>query len=298
MRASNRVLDIPNVNTIIVNRADRFGMAELYQLRGRVGRSNIQAYAYLIAPPLSLLTRPTLQRLRAIQEFTELGSGFHLAMRDLEIRGAGNLLGAEQSGFIDTMGFETYTRILEDAVQELREEEFAELFPDAQERVHRPDDTTIEVDIDAFIPDTYVRNDVERFALYRRLYGAATPVQIEEIREELADRFGQLPPEVHQLFGAVTLRMIAGRLGFPRLTMTDGLLEIDFPPPSRASFYDGEGFQRLMAFVQSTAALSLLQTGETLKLRHRLPGGASPLELLMRARELLEKIEQQLGPPT
>ena len=228
-------LDIPNVNTIIVNRADRFGMAELYQLRGRVGRSNIQAYAYLIAPPLSILPRPTLQRLRAVQEFTELGSGFHLAMRDLEIRGAGNLLGAEQSGFIDTMGFETYTRILEDAVQELREEEFQDLLPASGVRVHRPDETTIEVDADAFIPDTYVKDDVERFALYRRLYGAASPAQIEEIREELADRFGAPPLEVYHLFGAVTLRMVAGRMGFPRLTVTDHILELDFPPQANAS---------------------------------------------------------------
>jgi len=287
-------LDIPNVNTIIVNRADRFGMAELYQLRGRVGRSNVQAYAYLIAPPLSILPRPTLQRLRAMQEFTELGSGFHLAMRDLEIRGAGNLLGAEQSGFIDTMGFETYTRILEDAVQELREEEFQDLFPAAEARAHRADETTIEVDVDAFIPDTYVRNDVERFALYRRLYGAATPAQLEEIREELADRFGAPPPEVHHLFGAVTLRMVAGRMGFPRLTIIDHILELDFPPQSRSSFYDGDGFQRVMAFIQASGGLTLAQTGETLRLRSPLPPGAPPLEVLRRSLDLLERIEQQL----
>jgi transcription-repair coupling factor (superfamily II helicase) len=287
-------LDIPNVNTIIVNRADRFGMAELYQLRGRVGRSNIQAYAYLIAPPLSILPRPTLQRLRAMQEFTELGSGFHLAMRDLEIRGAGNLLGAEQSGFIDTMGFETYTRILEDAVQELREEEFQDLFPGGPGRAHRPDETTIEVDVAAFIPDTYVKNDVERFALYRRLYGAASPAQIQEIREELTDRFGAPPPEVQHLFGAVTLRMLAGRMGFPRLTIIEGVLELDFPPQSRAGFYDGEGFQRVMAFLQASRGLSLIQTGETLRLRAPMPAGASPLGLLEASLELLEKIEQQL----
>jgi len=287
-------LDIPNVNTIIVNRADRFGMAELYQLRGRVGRSNVQAYAYLIAPPLSILPRPTLQRLRAMQEFTELGSGFHLAMRDLEIRGAGNLLGAEQSGFIDTMGFETYTRILEDAVQELREEEFQDLFPASEARPHRADETTIEVDVDAFIPESYVRNDVERFALYRRLYGAATPAQIEEIREELADRFGAPPPEVHHLFGAVTLRMVAGRMGFPRLTIIDHILELDFPPQSQSSFYDGDGFQRVMAFIQASRGLSLAQIGETLRLRSPLPPAAPPQEVLHRSLELLERIEQQL----
>jgi transcription-repair coupling factor (superfamily II helicase) len=287
-------LDIPNVNTIIVNRADRFGMAELYQLRGRVGRSNVQAFAYLIAPPLGILPRPTLRRLRAMQEFTELGSGFHLAMRDLEIRGAGNLLGAEQSGFIDTMGFETYTRILEDAVQELREEEFQDLFPSAEKRTHRPDETIIEVDVAAFIPDTYVRYDVERFALYRRLYAAASPAQIDEIREELADRFGTPPLEVQHLFAAVTLRMVAGRVGFPRVTITERVLELDFPPQSRASFYDSEGFQHLMRFLQSTDGLALVQTGDTLRLRATMSRAGSGLEILHQALDVLEKIEQQL----
>ena len=164
-------IDIPNVNTIIINRADRFGLAELYQLRGRVGRSNIQAYAYLLTPPLSILPRVTLRRLQAIQEFTELGSGFNLAMRDLEIRGAGNLLGGEQSGFILEMGFEMYQRVVEEAVAELKEEEFNEL---AEKKVENgkkiKGETVIETDVEALIPDIYIEHDAERLDIYRRLY--------------------------------------------------------------------------------------------------------------------------------
>ena len=152
-------LDIPNVNTIIINRADRFGLAELYQLRGRVGRSNVQAYAYLLVPPLHVLPKYALRRLQAIEEFTELGSGFNLAMRDLEIRGAGNIFGAEQSGYIAEMGFEMYERIVREAVEELKQEEFKEVFETRQpaSSIHPVSmETVIESDIEALIPDFYV----------------------------------------------------------------------------------------------------------------------------------------------
>ncbi len=174
-------LDIPNVNTIVINRADRFGMAELYQLRGRVGRSSVQAYAYLVVPPISSLPKTTISRLQAVEEFTELGSGFNLAMRDLEIRGTGNLLGAEQSGFITEMGFEMYERVLEEAVVELKEQEFQKLFEGAPVEIRgKRTETTIESDLEAYIPDFYVESDTERLDIYRRL-SASSEAEIESV---------------------------------------------------------------------------------------------------------------------
>ncbi len=186
-------IDIPSVNTIIINRADRFGLAELYQLRGRVGRSNVQAYAYLLTPPLSVLPRVTLRRLQAIQEFTELGSGFNLAMRDLEIRGAGNLLGGEQSGFILEMGFEMYQRVVEEAVAELKEEEFKELVPEEiWEGKRKKVETVIETDIEALIPDIYIEHDAERLDIYRRLYRCESLDDIHAMRAELLGSFRRI----------------------------------------------------------------------------------------------------------
>jgi len=241
-------LDIPSVNTIIVNRADRFGMAELYQLRGRVGRSNVQAYAYLVTPPIAILPRVTLRRLQALEEFNELGSGFNLAMRDLEIRGAGNLLGSEQSGFIETMGFETYTRILEETVQELKDEEFRELFKDEVPHV-RKRDVIVEADVDALIPDSYLGNGTERMAMYRRLYGLVSEEQLREISDELRDRFGVLPPEVELLLGVIRIRLVGAQLGFVRVMINSTLVEAEFPEESDKAFYDSPEFQALMTAI-------------------------------------------------
>lgn len=239
-------LDIPNVNTIIINRADRFGMAELYQLRGRVGRSNAQAYAYLLAPSVSLMPRGTIQRLQAIEEFVELGSGFNLAMRDLEIRGAGNLLGAEQSGFIESMGFETYTRVLDEAVGELKEEEFKGLFQEAVTR-KQENDVVIEADLDAFIPDRYIPRDVDRLEIYRRLYSLTTKEQLAEVASEMTDRFGKLPFEVQNLFDVIEIRLLASLIGFKKVGILRERLEFELPPSSDTSFYETDGFDHLMA---------------------------------------------------
>jgi len=237
-------LDIPNANTIIVNRADRFGMAELYQLRGRVGRSNQQAYAYFLTPPFSVLPKATLQRLQALEEFTDLGSGFHLAMRDLEIRGTGNLLGAEQSGFVETMGFETYTRVLEEAVAELKEEEFRELFAGRERR--GPVETVVEADLDALLPESYVENSGERLAVYRKLYGVGSGEQLEEVATELRDRFGAHPAEVENLFALIRVKLEAQKVGLVKVSVGGGEMEADFPPDSDTAFYGGEEFQELM----------------------------------------------------
>lgn len=206
-------LDMPNVNTLIVNRADRFGLAQLYQLRGRVGRSNVKAYAYLLTPPIETLTKEAIERLRAIAELTELGAGFQVAMRDLEIRGAGNLLGPEQSGFIDALGFELYCRIIDQAVRELRAELGQEpVLPPASEI-----ETRVEIDADAFIPEEYVPMADERVDFYRRLVRATDVREVEEIREELEDRFGRLPPPARDLLAYVAVKILGSRLGLSKI---------------------------------------------------------------------------------
>lgn len=229
-------LDIPNVNTIIINRADRFGMAELYQLRGRVGRSNVQAYAHLITPPLNSMPRTSIRKLQSIVEFTELGSGFNLAMRDLEIRGAGNLLGAEQSGYILDMGFETYEIILEQAVDELKQEEFKEFFD--IEKLSKPKiEATIDTDIEALIPDFYVERDYERLEIYRRLYKLDDALKINEIRMELKDRFGEYPPEVENLFKLIDLRITASNFFLKGIKISKSNLILLLPGHHNQIFY-------------------------------------------------------------
>lgn len=246
-------IDIPSVNTMIISRADHFGMAELYQLRGRVGRSNIQAFAYLLTPPLSVLPRQTLRRLQAIQEFTELGSGFNLAMRDLEIRGAGNLLGGEQSGFILEMGFEMYQRIVEDAVRELKENEFAELIQEKSESGTPKPETVIESDIEAFIPDIYVESDAERLDIYRRLYRCMTLDEVNTFREELHDRFGDYPEEVEALFQLVEIKILAAHAGFIKVEIHADRLTLSFPSPDEKSFYEGDDapFQHIVQRIRN-----------------------------------------------
>ncbi len=263
-------IDIPSVNTIIINRADRFGLAELYQLRGRVGRSNIQAYAYLLTPPLSVLPRVTLRRLQAIQEFTELGSGFNLAMRDLEIRGAGNLLGGEQSGFILEMGFEMYQRVVEEAVAELKDEEFKELADG--EKVDgrgKKAETIIETDIEALIPDIYVEHDSERLDIYRRLYRCVSLEEVHTMRSELQDRFGEYPEEVEHLFRLVELKITAARIGFIKVELTGEQLLLHFPPPEETAFYEGDNapFQKIMERIHELKQFQphLKQDGKHLK---------------------------------
>ncbi len=266
-------LDIPNVNTILINRADRFGMSELYQLKGRVGRSNVQAYAYLLIPPISVLPKTTIQRLQAIEEFTDLGSGFNLAMRDLEIRGAGNLLGAEQSGYIESMGFETYTRILDEAVRELKEQEFKDLFPDEEKRGHSSSETVVEVELDALIPESYIQNDTERLEIYRRMYALTTHAQLMELGEELKDRFGSRPQQVRNLINAVQVRLTAASFGFKKVLMGKQGIEIEFPHESETAYYESQDFQNLITEISrwKSRGVSLKQEGKTLKLfiKHR-----------------------------
>ncbi len=208
-------IDMPNVNTMVINRADRFGLAQLYQLRGRVGRSHHKAYCYLVIPPIRNLTTDAIKRLETIEQFTDLGSGFQIAMRDLEIRGAGNMLGAEQSGFIDSLGFDLYCKILEEAVQEARLEEFP------QEAIaavsEKKEECRVELDGDAYLPDDYVEMPAERVAIYRRLAEAKKLSDIAAVQEELADRFGRLPEAAENLLGLANLKLLGTALGLKSL---------------------------------------------------------------------------------
>lgn len=294
-------IDIPSVNTIVVNRADRFGLAELYQLRGRVGRSNEQAYAYLLTPPISSLPRAALRRLQAIQEFTELGSGFNLAMRDLEIRGAGNLLGAEQSGFIMEMGLELYQRIVEQAVGELKDQEFKQLF---QGQPARPrwtsGETTIDADVEAYIPDFFIESDSERLDFYRRLYDVASPEEIQTMRDELRDRFGEYPEEVEHLFGIVELKTLASRLCFTKVELLRNQFTFHFPPPDDKAFYETTNgntapFQGMMARLPSLRRfrIHLRQDGNKLKLTGTLPVDSETTSIIASAKELLTSLKKE-----
>jgi len=211
-------IDMPNVNTMIINRADRFGLAQLYQLRGRVGRSHHKAHCYLVIPPIRNLTTEAIKRLETIEQFTDLGSGFQIAMRDLEIRGAGNMLGAEQSGFIESLGFDLYCKILEEAVQEARWEELPhEAIAAAAER---KEECRVELDDDAYLPDDYVEMPAERVAIYRRLAEAKKLAEIEAVQEELADRFGRLPEAAENLLGMASLKLLGTALGLKNLQIT------------------------------------------------------------------------------
>jgi transcription-repair coupling factor (superfamily II helicase) len=290
-------IDIPSVNTIIINRADRFGLAELYQLRGRVGRSNIQAYAYLLTPPLSVLPRITLRRLQAIQEFTELGSGFNLAMRDLEIRGAGNLLGGEQSGFILEMGFEMYQRVVEEAVAELKEEEFTELVESEKgDGRGKKIETVIETDIEALIPDIYIEHDAERLDIYRRLYRCVSHEEVHVMRGELQDRFGEYPEEVEYLFRLVELKITAAKIGFIKVELSGDLLTLHFPPPEEKGFYEGDEvpFQKIMGRIHELKQFQprLKQDGKQLKLLARIGISDEPKQRLEEIHNFLVQLKQ------
>lgn len=211
-------IDIANANTMIINRADRFGLAELHQLRGRVGRSNKKAFCYLITPPIETLTNEARKRLLALEEFSDLGSGFNIAMRDLDIRGAGDILGAEQSGFINDVGFELYQKILNDAVKELKKEEFSDVFEDVEVETELPE-TTVEFDLPALLKKNYVSDNVERLNLYRKLAGATTEEQIEDWKDEVSDRFGPLPDSAKNLVQAARIKLFAAQNFFTKVTV-------------------------------------------------------------------------------
>ena len=243
-------LDISNANTIIINNANNFGLSDLHQMRGRVGRSNKKAFCYLLAPTDSMLSTEAKKRLKAIEEFSDLGSGFNIAMRDLDIRGAGNLLGAEQSGFISDIGIDMYHKILDEAVQELKESEFKELFKDEPKREFVRD-CQIDTDLEILFPDTYVNSIAERLSLYRELDNLKTAADLEAFEKRVTDRFGPIPAQGVQLLDTIRLRWVAKAIGLERLILKHSKLVCYFVSDPESDYYQGSTFTEVLTFVKN-----------------------------------------------
>ena len=251
-------IDIPNVNTIIVNQAHNFGLSDLHQMRGRVGRGNRKAFCYLLAPPLGALPQESRRRLQAIENFSDLGGGIQLALQDLDIRGAGNLLGAEQSGFISDLGYETYQKILKEAVRELKNDEFSDLFASQQEQNRKEgqvqsaemyvDDCTVESDLELLFPQTYVPSGSERILLYRELDNLERESDIVAFRKRMEDRFGRIPEQAQELIRLVTLRRKARRLGIERIFLKGGRMSLFFTSHPDSPYFESDAFGCILAY--------------------------------------------------
>lgn len=244
-------LDVPNANTIFINNANNFGLSDLHQMRGRVGRSNKKAFCYFITPEYSAMTDDARKRITALEQFTELGSGFNIAMKDLEIRGAGDLLGGEQSGFINEIGFDTYQKILNEAIEELKENEFKDLYNEEQEDKVYVKDVTIDSDFELLFPDSYVNNIAERLSLYTKLNELKTEAELQKFELELIDRFGELPKQVTDLLNSVQIKWMATKIGFEKIIMKQGKLIGYFINDQQSSFYQSSNFTKVLQFVQT-----------------------------------------------
>jgi len=257
-------VDIANVNTIIINNAHHFGLSDLHQLRGRVGRSNKKAFCYLLGPPMSSMPTDSRKRLQTLEQFSDLGSGFQIAMRDLDIRGAGNMLGGEQSGFMAEIGFEMYQKILEEAIRELKRTSFKDLF---KEEISKQDDfvsdCTIDTDLEILIPDSYVESISERLSLYTRLDSCEKEAALQEFHTEMIDRFGPMPASVEDLFTTVRCRWLAVELGFEKMTLKDQTLRCYFINRPDSPYFESDLFKRVLAYLQTgTNKARLKQTGK------------------------------------
>ena len=267
-------IDIPNANTIIVNSAQNFGLSDLHQMRGRVGRSNRKAFCYLLAPPLSALSDESRRRLQAIESFSDLGSGIQLALQDLDIRGAGNLLGAEQSGFIADLGYETYQKILKEAVRELKNDEFQDLFREqaagqggadtgtesgAVDASRFVDECTVETDLDLCFPDSFVPDGSERILLYRELDSMEREADIQRFRDRLQDRFGQIPKQADELIRLVTLRRMGRELGIEKIYLKAGRMSLFFVANPDSPYYESEAFGAILAYAAQNPMLCRLR---------------------------------------
>ena len=249
-------IDIPNANTIIINQAQNFGLSDLHQMRGRVGRGNKKAFCYLLAPPLSLLTPEAKRRLQAIENFSDLGSGIHIAMQDLDIRGAGNMLGAEQSGFIADLGYETYQKILSEAVTELKNEEFADLYAEeikaGEEKISGEefvDECTVESDLELLFPNEYIPSSSERMLLYRELDKLELDRDVEAFKARLVDRFGKIPPEGEELIRIVPLRRLGKRLGIEKIILKAGRMTLYFVSNLESPYYQSMSFGKIIDYM-------------------------------------------------
>ena len=249
-------IDIPNANTIIINQAQNFGLSDLHQMRGRVGRSNKKAFCYLLAPPLSTLTPEAKRRLQAIENFSDLGSGIHIAMQDLDIRGAGNMLGAEQSGFIADLGYETYQKILAEAVSELKNDEFADLYAEeiksGEEKLSGEefvDECSVESDLELLFPNEYIPSSSERMLLYRELDKLEKDAEVDAFKSRLLDRFGKIPPEGEELILIVPLRRLAKHLGIEKVFLKGGKMNLYFVSNLESPYYQSQAFDKIISYM-------------------------------------------------
>ena len=256
-------LDVPNANTIFINNAHNFGLSDLHQMRGRVGRSNKKAFCYFITPPLIAMSDDARKRIEAIAQFSDLGSGLNIAMKDLEIRGAGDLLGGEQSGFINEIGFDTYQKILQEAITELKENEFSELYHTAEEDKTYLTDTQIDTDFELLFPDTYVNRVAERLNLYNELSNLPNEDALQVYERNLIDRFGKLPPQAIDLLNSVRVKWLATRMGIEKLVMKNGKMTGYFIADQNSPFYQSARFQKLLLFVQRYPDKCRMQEKET-----------------------------------
>ncbi len=289
-------LDIANANTIIINNAHQFGMSDLHQLRGRVGRSNKKAYCYLFCPPMSTLTSDARKRLRTIEEFSDLGSGFNIAMKDLDIRGAGNLLGAEQSGFIADIGFEMYQKILEEAILELKENQFKDLFKEEMEKERSyVRDVNLDTDVEMHLPDEYVSNIQERLILYTELNKIENEEGIEKFQKMLRDRFGRIPQPAMELFEGLRITWVCKQLGFERLILKNRKLRCYFVENPQSAFYETDSFQTLFQFIGTKGKKYHLNFKKT---NRHLIVVRDGIKGLKQARNLLEKLQGEVKKKT
>ncbi|MBI1342919.1 MAG: transcription-repair coupling factor [Terrimonas sp.] len=287
-------VDIANVNTIIINNAHQFGLSDLHQLRGRVGRSNKKAFCYLLAPPMSTLPADSRKRLQTLEQHSELGSGFQIAMRDLDIRGAGNLLGGEQSGFMAEIGFETYQKILEESIRELKRTSFKELF---SEEISRQDDfvqdCTIDTDLEILIPDDYVESITERLSLYQRLDNCENEEELQAMHLEMTDRFGAVPQQVEDLFITVRCRRLAVALGFEKMSLKETTLRCFFINRPDSPYFESSTFREILSFIQTaTNKARLKQTGRLFILI------AEPIASMTAFHDFLSAIHRYVYHPT
>jgi len=286
-------LDVPNANTIFINNANNFGLSDLHQMRGRVGRSNKKAFCYFICPPYSAMTDDARKRIQALEQFSELGSGFNIAMKDLEIRGAGDLLGGEQSGFINEIGFDTYQKIMNEAIEELKENEFKELYSDEENTIEKEyvKDLQIDTDFELLFSDEYINNVTVRLSLYNELGTVKNEEELVVFQNKLIDRFGPMPPRANALMNSIRIKWIATRIGIEKLVMKKGKMIGYFVADQNSDYYTSKRFHQMIQFVQKNTSICIMKEKQT-------PAG---LRLLLtfdnvkttrRALELMELLEK------
>lgn len=256
-------LDVANANTIFINNANNFGLSDLHQMRGRVGRSNKKAFCYFITPEYSAMTDDARKRITALEQFTELGSGFNIAMKDLEIRGAGDLLGGEQSGFINDIGFDTYQKILNEAIEELKENEFKDLYQDELKDRDYVKDITIDTDFELLFPDDYVNNIAERLNLYTQLNEIKTEEELQKFESDIIDRFGEMPKPVVDLLNSVRIKWVATKIGLEKVVMKKGKLIGYFINDQQSGFYKSAGFNKVIQYVQAHPSAGKMKEKQT-----------------------------------